>query len=162
MSAASIGGVLATVHHVHTARHYPLALARPVEPPSAALAKVRRQNAGSRLFNRVIHASVFHTNPLSGIASWYGSVLEGHHTASGETFAEHELTAAHRTLPFGTLVRVTDLNTSRSVVVRINDRGVLAPDRVIDLSAAAANELGILRSGLAKVKLEVLQRPHAG
>jgi rare lipoprotein A len=96
--------------------------------------------------------------PTIGIASWYGSVLQGHHTASGERFNKDELTAAHRTLPFGTLVRVVDLTTGHSVVVRINDRGVLFADRVIDLSSAAANELGILRAGVAKVRLEVLKK----
>lgn len=97
------------------------------------------------------------TTPLFGIASWYGSVLQGHHTASGERFNKDERTAAHRTLPFGTMVRVVDVNSGKSVIVRINDRGVLFPDRVIDLSSAAANDLGILRSGVAKVRLEILK-----
>ena len=97
------------------------------------------------------------TTPLFGFASWYGSVLQGHHTASGERFDKGELTAAHRTLPFGTVVRVVDVNSGKSVVVRINDRGVLFPDRVIDLSSAAATDLGILRSGVAKVRLEILK-----
>jgi rare lipoprotein A len=88
-------------------------------------------------------------NPLSGIASWYGSVRQGHHTANGERFDKDELTAAHRTLPFGTMVRVVDVNSGKSVIVRINDRGALFPDRVIDLSSAAADDLGILRSGVA-------------
>ncbi|MBE7181075.1 MAG: septal ring lytic transglycosylase RlpA family protein [Terriglobus roseus] len=100
------------------------------------------------------------TNPLRGIATWYGSVLQGHKTASGETFDDTKLTAAHRTLPLGTLVRVTDLHSRRSVVVRINDRGTLAPGRIIDLSSAAAEQLGILRAGVAKVKLEVLHKPQ--
>lgn len=93
-----------------------------------------------------------------GVASWYGSVLHGHRTASGETFDKDALTACHRTLPFGTLVRVVDVSSGKSVVVRINDRGVLAPERVIDLSSAAANELGILRAGVAKVRLEILKK----
>jgi rare lipoprotein A len=98
------------------------------------------------------------TMPTIGIASWYGAVLQGHHTASGERFNPADLTAAHRTLPFGTLVRVVDLNTGHSVVVRINDRGVLFPERVIDLSSAAAQNLGILRQGIAKVRLEILKK----
>lgn len=97
-------------------------------------------------------------NPLHGLASWYGSVWNGHKTASGETFDETQLTAAHKTLPLGTLVRVTNLRSMRSVVVRINDRGTLAPNRVIDLSSAAARELGMMEQGLAHVKLEVLGR----
>lgn len=93
-----------------------------------------------------------------GIASWYGAVLDGHTTASGEIFDKDQMTACHRTLPFGTMVRVVDVNSGKSVVVKINDRGVLSPDRVIDLSSGAARELGILREGIAKVRLEVLKK----
>lgn len=98
---------------------------------------------------------------LAGVASWYGSVLEGHHTASGERFHKEDLTAAHRTLPFGTMVKVTDDSTGKSVVVRINDRGVLFADRVIDLSSGAAKELGILKNGIAKVHLNILKKTPA-
>lgn len=97
---------------------------------------------------------------LSGVASWYGEVLEGHTTASGEIFHKEAMTACHRTLPFGTLVRVINLHNRKSVVVRINDRGVLFPDRVIDLSSGAADRIGMLRAGVAPVKLEVLARAH--
>ena len=98
---------------------------------------------------------------LSGIASWYGEVLDGHTTASGEIFHKTALTACHPTLPFGTLVRVINLRNRRSVVVRINDRGVLNPDRVIDLSSAAADRIGMLRAGVAPVRIEVVSRPKA-
>lgn len=94
----------------------------------------------------------------SGVASWYGEVLEGHRTASGEIFEKDDMTAAHRTLPFGTVVRVTDTKSGKSVDVRINDRGVLSPEKVIDLSSGAAEKLGILRAGVAKVKIQVLSR----
>jgi rare lipoprotein A len=102
------------------------------------------------------------THILHGIASWYGSVLDGRLTASGERFDMYAMTACHPTLPFGTLVRVLDLKNKRSVVVRINDRGDLAPGRIIDLSYAAAQQLNITRSGLAPVALEVISmgRPH--
>jgi rare lipoprotein A len=103
-------------------------------------------------------SKIIWTTPLFGMASWYGSVLQGHHTASGERFDKAELTAAHRTLPFGTMVRVVDVNSGKSVIVRINDRGVLFSDRVIDLSSSAANELGILKAGVAKVRLEILKK----
>lgn len=93
---------------------------------------------------------------LRGIASWYGSVLNGHLTASGERFDMYALTACHPTLPFGTIVRVVNLANSRSVVVRINDRGILDPGRIIDLSFAAAQQLKIVKPGLAPVRLEVL------
>ena len=96
------------------------------------------------------------TNLLRGIASWYGSVLNGHRTASGERFNMYAMTACHPTLPFGTQVKVTDLNTNKSVVVRINDRGVLSEGRVIDLSYAAAQELNITKAGLAPVAIEVI------
>lgn len=96
-------------------------------------------------------------NPLRGIASWYGAVWHGHTTASGEIFDETKMTAAHNTLPLGTTVRVTNLNSKKSVVVRINDRGDLSPGRIIDLTSGAAERLGMLRAGLAPVKVEVIQ-----
>jgi rare lipoprotein A len=95
-------------------------------------------------------------NKLHGIASWYGAVLDGHRTASGERFDMYALTACHPTLPFGSLVRVVDQDTKRSVVVRINDRGVLSEGRIIDLSYAAAHELNIVKAGLASVDVEVI------
>ena len=98
---------------------------------------------------------------MFGIASWYGKVLNGHRTASGEIFDMNRLTAAHRTLPFGTMVRVVDTRSGKSVVVRINDRGVLFSDRVIDLSRGAADQLGIRRAGITSVRLEVLNRQQA-
>jgi rare lipoprotein A len=93
---------------------------------------------------------------LHGIATWYGAVRQGHWTASGERFDMMAMTAAHKTLPFGTLLRVVDLRNHKSVVVRVNDRGVLPADHVIDLSYGAAEELGIVRSGVAPVRLEVI------
>jgi len=89
-----------------------------------------------------------------GLASFYGS---GQQTANGETFNPRALTAAHRTLPFGTKVRVTNVRSGRAVTVRINDRGPFVYGRVIDLSQAAAEELGIVGRGIAKVKLDVVQ-----
>lgn len=98
---------------------------------------------------------------MTGIASWYGAVLNGHKTASGETFDMNKMTACHRTLPFGTMVRVVDTHSGKSVIVRINDRGVLFADRVIDLSRGAAERLGIRSLGTAKVRLEVLTKKQA-
>jgi rare lipoprotein A len=91
---------------------------------------------------------------MSGIASFYS---EGSQTASGEKFDGHQLTAAHRTLPFGTRVRVTNVTNGRSVTVRINDRGPFVPGRVVDVSTSAAETLGMTERGIAKVKLEVVQ-----
>jgi rare lipoprotein A len=89
-----------------------------------------------------------------GIASFY---TEGQRTASGEKFDTHDLTAAHPTLPFGTRLRVTNVATGRSVTVRVNDRGPYIPGRVVDVSYSAANALGMVGSGTAKVKLDVVQ-----
>ena len=93
----------------------------------------------------------------TGIASYYGSKYHGKPTASGEIFNMNELTAAHPKLAFGTRVKVTHLESQRSVVVRINDRGPFVPGRIIDLSQAAAAELQMVRSGVARVTLEVLK-----
>ncbi|MBW4540886.1 MAG: septal ring lytic transglycosylase RlpA family protein [Myxacorys chilensis ATA2-1-KO14] len=92
---------------------------------------------------------------INGMASWYGPGFDGNRSASGEVFNQNALTAAHRTLPFGTKVQVTNLDNGRSVVVRINDRGPFSGDRVLDLSAGAARILGLIQSGVAPVKLEV-------
>lgn len=92
----------------------------------------------------------------TGEASWYGPKFAGRPTASGETFDPTELTAAHRTLPFGSLVRVTSERTGKSVVVRINDRGPYHGNRVIDLSEAAAREIGIKNRGRGHVELALL------
>jgi rare lipoprotein A len=97
----------------------------------------------------------------TGIASWYVGEPGGPKTASGEVYDGTALTAAHKTLPFHTVVRVTNLKTHDHVVVRINDRGPFIEGRVIDLSVAGAKALGIARSGLANVKLEVLHTPAA-
>jgi rare lipoprotein A len=92
--------------------------------------------------------------PTQGVASFY---TEGQQTASGEKFDTNELTAAHPTLPFGTRLRVTNVATGKSVTVRVNDRGPYVPGRVVDVSHSAANALGMVESGLAKVKLDVVQ-----
>jgi len=89
-----------------------------------------------------------------GLASFYGHQSQ---TASGEKFNPQELTAAHRTLPFGTKVRVTDVATGRSVTVRVNDRGPFVPGRIVDVSSSAAETLGISGRGIAKVKLDVVE-----
>lgn len=92
----------------------------------------------------------------TGTASFYGSRHHGKRTASGEPFDQHGLTAAHRTLPFGTRVMVTNLKNDRSVVVRINDRGPHTRGRLIDVSRAAAQQLEMIRSGTARVRVQSL------
>ena len=93
----------------------------------------------------------------SGIASWYGQEFHGRPTSNGEIYNMHELTAAHRTLPFGTMVEVTNLLNGRSVTVRINDRGPFVGDRIIDLSHAAARMLDMVGPGTIPIRLEVVK-----
>ena len=92
----------------------------------------------------------------TGIASWYGPNFHGKLTANGELFDQHRLTAAHKTLPLPSLVRVTNTQNGRSAVLRVNDRGPFAGDRIIDLSRAAAERLGTRRAGLGEVRVEYL------
>jgi rare lipoprotein A len=89
-----------------------------------------------------------------GVASYYGHRFQGRRTASGERYDVHALTCAHRTAPFGARLRVTDVASGRSVVVRVNDRGPFARGRIVDLSLAAARALGIVRRGVARVRVE--------
>lgn len=109
-----------------------------------------------------LHSSTYATHQAKkhwyqiGRASWYGLGFQGHETASGESYNMTDLTCAHRSLPLGTLVRVTNLGNHKSVVVRVNDRGPYLASRVIDLSYAAAHFLGF--DGTAKVRLDVLRR----
>lgn len=91
-----------------------------------------------------------------GIASFYADKFEGRQTANGEIYYHAKRTAAHRTLPFGTVVKVTNLENNKFVVVRINDRGPFVDNRIIDLSKSAANDLEFIQKGLAKVKIEVI------
>jgi rare lipoprotein A len=121
----------------------PVRVAAQVPPPLATAAPVEQPPA----------------DPVQvGTASFYGHWHHGRLTASGERFDLSGLTAAHRTLPFGTVARVTDVSSGRSVTVRITDRGPYLRGRVIDLSYAAAQQLGMVEAGLAKVRIEVLGR----
>lgn len=97
----------------------------------------------------------------TGIASYYAKKFNGRRTASGERYSGRKLTAAHRTLPFGTLVRVADAKTGKWLVVRINDRGPYNRKRIIDLSYEAARQLGLTKgAGLLKVKIRVVEWPE--
>jgi rare lipoprotein A (peptidoglycan hydrolase) len=106
-------------------------------------------NANSSNVNHNAHSII-------GMASWYGPGFEGRLSANGEVFNPNELTAAHPTLPFNTRVRVTNLSNNRSVVVRINDRGPYANNRIIDLSARAAREIDMVNHGVTQVRLDIL------
>jgi peptidoglycan lytic transglycosylase len=110
----------------------------PVRPPAAAPSPSREPHAA----------------PLAeGIASWYGGALRGHLTANGERFNPSALTAAHRTLPFGTCLHVENLENGRSVNVRVNDRGPYVNGRIVDVSEAAARRLDMLHEGVGHVRL---------
>tara|TARA_R110002096_G_scaffold299503_6_gene494197 strand:- start:98894 stop:99355 length:462 start_codon:yes stop_codon:yes gene_type:complete len=99
---------------------------------------------------------------VTGKASWYGGKYHGRKTASGERFNKNALTAAHRTLPFGTRVRVTNLGNKKSVVVRITDRGPFGRrERIIDVSEAAAIALGMKSAGVVRIRLQVLSSPSS-
>jgi len=90
----------------------------------------------------------------TGVASFYARMHEGHRTASGEPYRGERMTCAHRSFPFGTVLRVTEIESGRSVLVKVNDRGPFTPGRIVDLSWAAARALGILERGVADVKVE--------
>ena len=97
------------------------------------------------------------TKISTGVVSWYGDKFHGRKTASGERYDKHELTAAHKSLPFGTKVKVTNIRNGKSVVVEINDRGPYAKSRVLDLSQAAFSEIGHTNTGVMKVEYEIIK-----
>ena len=135
-------------------------------PAASRQASLHHDRATSFVTNRRIASTKKHTPFASskdatetrsasrGLASFY---TEGTRTASGEKFDTNQLTAAHPTLPFGTRLRVTNVATGRSVTVRVNDRGPYVPGRIVDVSYSAAETLGMVDGGLAKVKLDVVQ-----
>jgi rare lipoprotein A len=128
------------------------------EPTPATHAQPTALNELDQLAER--YAAARATRIMRGKATYYADSLAGHRTASGEPYDPNRAQAAHRTLPFGTIVRVTSLNSNRSIVVRIVDRGPFGgKGRIIDLSYAAAERLGIIRAGVAEVRIEVLEVP---
>lgn len=108
----------------------------------------------SRAYHISQDANIFQ----SGIASFYANKFNGRRTANGEIFSNSKMTAAHKTLKFGTIVRVINRRNGRQVTVRINDRGPWIRGRVIDLSRAAAREIGMIKRGVARVDIEILKR----
>jgi rare lipoprotein A len=132
----------------------------PRTPNAAQIAGVRASCSCAVVVSLIafscVHAPAA-TRSQDGLASYYGASFAGRHTASGERFDPNAFTAAHRDLPFGTRIRVTNLDNGRTVIVRVNDRGPFANGRIVDVSWAAARELGMLRSGVAHVRVELLQ-----
>lgn len=137
----------------------PKAISKPVKVAKQSNQKTVKQTAKTKKktlkgTNKQVANKVFQT----GIASYYANYFNGRRTANGETFNNAKMTAAHRTLPFGTLIEVTNLRNGRSVVVRVNDRGPYAHSRVLDLSAAAAKKIGMHHSGTARVKIAIVDK----
>ena len=125
----------------------------PVQMPKSTLDGVHNSNWDPSSVNRIESLGA----KVASLASWYGPGFHGRRTASGAVFDQWSDTAAHRTLPFGTRVRVTNADTGKSTVVVIRDRGPFVPGRVIDLSQGAAARIGMVSSGVAPVRLEVLR-----
>ena len=119
-------------------------------------------NSGSeQARSNVTRSAKSRTKPYQvGTASWYGDYFQGRPTASGEPYDMYDLTAAHPSLPLGTMVRVTNLHNGRAVVVRVNDRGPVVPGRIIDLSYNTARVLDFKAQGLQRVRLDVVQEPQ--
>jgi rare lipoprotein A len=122
------------------------------------------ESAGSRLPDASLETIEIppDVKPLlveTGIASWYGAPYHNRRGSNGEIYDMHAMTAAHRTLPLGSIVRVTDMGSRNSAVVRITDRGPFIEGRIVDLSQAAAKKIGLVQKGTAKVRLEVLKTP---
>jgi len=137
----------------------------PAEDALQATNRLRRQMGNAKPLNAIEGkpqpeiletATRYISDRIQGWASWYGPGFHGNLTANGERYNQYEMTAAHRSLPFGTEVRVTNMNNGRSVVVRINDRGPFIGGRIIDLSAGAAEVIGMISSGVAPVQVEIL------
>lgn len=128
-----------------------------VEPEPVAEPLSPQGNRTYSLFGRTWQVMPEATGYVAtGIASWYGEKFHGHLTSNGETYDMYAMSAAHKTLPLPTFVRVTNLANNRSVVVRVNDRGPFHQNRIIDLSYAAAYKIGMLNTGTARVKVEAI------
>ena len=140
-----------------------MALAALVSISMAAVAPINSDNQSS---HSMLQPETARKKPVQSVkaseigkASWYGEDFDGKPTASGEPYDMYELTAAHRTLPLGTWVKVTNLRNHRWVLVRINDRGPVPTDRIIDLSYSAARMLNMSAQGLARVRLDIVNPP---
>ncbi len=126
---------------------------------AAVIAVSASSTAGTPAYEPISLCSVGKPAWTSGVASWYGEQFQGSPTASGEAFDMNALTAAHRNLPLGTEIRVTNLRNHRSLVLRVNDRGPFVPGRMLDVSRAAASRLGFAARGLAPIHIDVVKPP---
>jgi len=164
VSAAALDSAANPGTHVEAATLPPLPFqpaARDLTPSLKGLLAVNGVQRVEAVFPRFQSQGRFHNhfslrNIRTGLATWYGKVRDGHRTANGEFFDSTLMTAANNTLPFGTRVKVTNLKTGKSVIVRVNDRGILNPGNIIDITSAAADRIGMLRDGIAPVHLDIL------
>ena len=134
----------------------------PPPPPPAVTPSEPEPSAAEKVTPPPPHETTRANKPIyveTGLASWYGPPYHNHRGSNGEIYNQNALTAAHRTLPLNSMVRVTNVETKHSVVVRITDRGPFIEDRIVDLSLAAAKAVDVWRPGTAQVKLEVLSSP---
>jgi rare lipoprotein A len=152
---AVLPGLLVLCLTVSGCRHRHVQAAAPPPPPTRQGPPSPFPERAPESTSPVLHSEI-------GIASWYGAPYHNARAANGEIYDENGMTAAHRTLPMGTLVRVTNLSNSKSVVVTISDRGPFVPGRILDLSRAAALKIGVWRTGTARVRIDVLRYPPAG
>lgn len=162
LTFGSLNSVAATKHANSTAvkKHLVAKTAKKSVKKTALKAKVSANKRAlvKKKSLKELHKHTARSHYQSGVASYYADKFNGRRTANGEKFSNSEMTAAHKTLPFGTLVEVTNMRNGRSVVVRVNDRGPYAHARVVDLSKAAARQLGMQHTGTAQVKLAVLDK----
>lgn len=143
----------------------PIAAAPPpvLTPPAAAPGPPAMTPAASALADSPADADFVQAHPViyseEGLASWYGPPYDKRRGANGEIYDKDALTAAHRTLPMNSLVKVTNVSTGQAVILRITDRGPFVPDRMLDLSLASAKAIGVWRPGVARVRVEVFAAP---
>jgi rare lipoprotein A len=151
-------------------RHKPAAVAvtpppPAVAPPSAAPAPPATPPVSTALADNQSDAEFVQSHAViyseEGLASWYGPPYDKRRGANGEIFDKDALTAAHRTLPMNSLIKVTNVSTGQSVIVRVTDRGPFVPDRMLDLSLGSAKAIGVWRPGVARVRVEVFAAPSA-
>ena len=133
-----------------------LSQAQPASAPEPAAAPVAPAASEAPAASAAPAEAAPAPDAMEGKIAYYGHKFAGRKTASGQRFNPNALTMAHKTLPFGTQVRVTNLKNDKSVVVRVNDRGPTTPDRIGDLSLAAARKIGMVRSGVVDARLEVV------
>ncbi|MGB8478045.1 MAG: septal ring lytic transglycosylase RlpA family protein [Acidobacteriaceae bacterium] len=151
----ALPGLLVLSLTVSGCRHRHVQAAAPPPPPTEqAPPSPFPTQPSPETTSPVLHSEI-------GIASWYGAPYHNAREADGQIYNQNAMTAAHRTLPMGTVVRVTNLSTRQSVVVTIADRGPFVPGRILDLSRAAALKIGVWRTGTARVRIDVLRYPPA-